>query len=396
METVSKNNCDYPGFPNIQNRFTIFPYLHAPRLIFRHKEAVMSFYVVKRDIVSMKTDAIVNAANPRLLEGGGVCGAIFAAAGADTMRTACAALAPIGTGDAVLTPGFQLPAKWVIHTAGPVYEGGASGEAALLRRSYKECLKLARSHHMKSIAFPLISAEIYGYPREEAFQIAEETINDFLKKYDMEVYLCLYPEAPGDISIPAQLDDFLRTQGILPESPIPPAGANACFELSYRPEETDSAALDAQKESVRYSLQKPETTCEERICADISEDLRHIIKELDAPFSEKLLRLIDAKGMTDPEVYNAAYIDRRLFNKMKSPNYRPRKDTVLALVFGLRLTLEEANELLCAAGYALTPASKTDMICTYFLTHHMYDVAIVNSYLLDYDQKPLGYNMRNA
>lgn len=352
----------------------------------------MSFYVVKRDIVSMKTDAIVNAANPRLLEGGGVCGAIFAAAGADAMRAACAALAPIGTGDAVLTPGFQLPAKWVIHTAGPVYEGGASGEAALLRRSYRECLRLARSHHMKSIAFPLISAGIYGYPREEAFQIAEETINDFLKKCDMEVYLCLYPEAPQDTSIPAQLDDFLRAQGILPESPIPPAVADAYFELSYRPKKTDSAALEVQKESVRHS----EPVYEAGIYADISEDLRHIIKALDAPFSEKLLRLIDAKGMTDPEVYNAAYIDRRLFNKMKSPNYRPRKDTVLALAFGLRLTLEEANALLCAAGYALTPASKTDMICTYFLTRHMYDVAIVNSYLLDYDQKPLGYNMRNV
>lgn len=357
----------------------------------------MSFYVVKRDIVSMKTDAIVNAANTRLLEGGGVCGSIFAAAGAAAMRAACAALAPIRTGDAVLTPGFQLPAKWVIHTAGPMYEKGTSREAALLKHSYRECLKLARSHHMKSIAFPLISAGIYGYPREEAFQIAEETINDFLKKHDMDVYLCLYPgEAPEYTSIPAQLDDFLRAHGILPEGPIPPAGADACFELPCHLEEMASAALKVQKRSVKHSLLKPEPVCEKRICADISNDLRHIIKTLDAPFSEKLLRLIDAKGMTDPEVYNAAYIDRRLFNKMKSPNYRPRKDTVLALAFGLRLTLEEAKEFLCAAGYALTPASKTDMICTYFLTHHMYDVAIVNSYLLDYDQKPLGYNMRNA
>lgn len=157
----------------------------------------MPFIILQQDITALNVDAIVNAANTDLRQGGGVCGAIFRAAGAEDMRAACEPLAPIRTGDAVLTPGFRLPATFVIHTAGPVYRDGNSGEAELLRRSYANSLNLAAEHGCESLAFPLISAGIYGYPKDEALRIACETVTDFLSAYegDMKVLLTLFDKS---------------------------------------------------------------------------------------------------------------------------------------------------------------------------------------------------------
>lgn len=147
------------------------------------------FSVVQEDITKMKVDAIVNAANTRLMAGGGVCGAIFRAAGYEQLQAACDKLAPISTGDAVITPGFNLPAKFIIHTAGPIYKGGNFGEEEKLCACYKNSLQLAQENNLKSIAFPLISSGIYGYPPLEALKVAIATIENFLMTADMEVYL---------------------------------------------------------------------------------------------------------------------------------------------------------------------------------------------------------------
>jgi O-acetyl-ADP-ribose deacetylase (regulator of RNase III) len=152
----------------------------------------MPFFKVQNDITKMETDAIVNAANRRLRVGGGVCGAIFRAAGVEKLQAACNGLGPIETGQAVITDGFKLPAKYIIHTAGPIYQGGTHGEEALLRSCYMNSLQLAKEHGCKSIAFPLISSGIYGYPKEEALSVAEEAIGDFLTSNEMDVYLVLF------------------------------------------------------------------------------------------------------------------------------------------------------------------------------------------------------------
>ncbi|HHU22879.1 MAG TPA: macro domain-containing protein [Clostridiales bacterium] len=154
----------------------------------------MSFKIVNNDITKMHVDAIVNAANTGLKEGGGVCGAIFRAAGAEKLRAACSKLAPIKTGEAVITPGFNLPAKYIIHTAGPIYRDGKQRERELLRSCYLNSLKLAMENHCKSIAFPLISSGIYGYPKEEAKAAAVEAIEEFLNTNgdEMEVYLIIF------------------------------------------------------------------------------------------------------------------------------------------------------------------------------------------------------------
>jgi O-acetyl-ADP-ribose deacetylase (regulator of RNase III) len=130
------------------------------------------------DITTLDTDAIVNAANESLAPGGGVCGAIHRAAGPDLAR-ACAAIGHCPTGEARITPGFRLPAANVIHAVGPVWRGGGEGEAELLASAYRSALRLAEEHGLRSIAFPAISTGIYGYPLEQATEVAVRTVREF-------------------------------------------------------------------------------------------------------------------------------------------------------------------------------------------------------------------------
>jgi O-acetyl-ADP-ribose deacetylase (regulator of RNase III) len=152
----------------------------------------MSLKIIHADITKQKTDAIVNAANTSLRAGGGVCGAIFAAAGAKNLQTACNKLAPIKTSEAVITPGFNLPSKYIIHAAGPIYRGGGHSEEKLLHDTYTNALKCAVENGCKSIAFPLISSGIYGYPKDEDLAVAKSAINEFITDHDLDVILVLY------------------------------------------------------------------------------------------------------------------------------------------------------------------------------------------------------------
>ncbi len=156
----------------------------------------MPFTIVQQDITTMKVDAIVNAANTELRMGGGVCGAIFQAAGAKQLQAACSKVSPIQTGGAAVTPGFQLPAKYVIHAAGPIYNRRNPEQSrALLRSAYLESLKLAAENGCKSLAFPLISSGIYGYPKDEALEVARQSIQEFLQDHDMDIYLALFDKS---------------------------------------------------------------------------------------------------------------------------------------------------------------------------------------------------------
>jgi len=154
----------------------------------------MSLNIIKSDITTMNVDAIVNAANTNLKMGSGVCGAIFKAADASNLQAACDNLAPIKTGEAVLTQGFKLPAKYIIHTAGPIYRGGKCGEEKLLHDSYTNSLTCAVKNNCNSIAFPLISSGVYGYPKIEALQIAISAIREFIQEHDIEVFLIIFDD----------------------------------------------------------------------------------------------------------------------------------------------------------------------------------------------------------
>lgn len=327
----------------------------------------MPFSIVRQDITKMNVDAIVNAANTDLAMGGGVCGAIFEAAGPAKLQSACRPLAPIRTGEAVITPGFDLPARYVIHTAGPVYHGGNSGEEQLLYSSYKNSLSLAMQNQCESIAFPLISAGIYGYPKVEALQVATRAIQDFLRHFEMEIYLAVFDRQAFAIS-----EELLRDVADY-------------LEDHFEGEEPLSAG-ERKLLPVESAILYRSFTMEEK-----SQDLETLMDQLDLPFSEALLRMIDEKGMTDVEVYRKANIDRKLFSKIRAgKGYVPSKRTALALTIALEASVEEANRLLRTAGYALSPSQKSDVIIRYFLINRRYDIFAINEVLFTYDLPLLG------
>ena len=341
----------------------------------------MPFTVVRQDITKMKVDAIVNAANTDLQMGGGVCGAIFKAAGAAQLQAACDKLAPIKTGEAVITSGFDLPAKFVIHAAGPVYRyQNAEQSEKLLRSAYMESLRLAIENNCESIAFPLISSGIYGYPKDEALQVATAAIQDFLINNDIDITLVVFDKSAFTVSrelldaVESYIDEhYVDTHQIMRRK-----------------------LLDVERQAISEADERANIFNEpllEEILAPIGAPapLDDLVGNLDEPFSQMLLRLIDAKGMTDVEVYKRANLDRKLFSKIRSnKGYMPSKRTAIALAVALELSLDETDDLLERAGYALSHAVKFDVIVEYFITNGKYDVFEINEVLFEYDQPLLG------
>jgi len=335
----------------------------------------MPFTIVRQDITKMKVDAIVNAANTDLAMGGGVCGAIFKAAGASDLQAACKKLAPIQTGDAVITPGFGLFAKCIIHTAGPVYRGGKNGEEVGLRLCYTNSLKRAVENKCKSIAFPLISSGIYGYPKDEALRVATEGIRDFLREHDLEVSLAVYDKAAFAVSekLLGEVESYID-ENYVEEHKF------RRFELL----DVECKALNI-KEFSCYNIAAPMQG------PNAGAGIDDLIDNLDEPFSATLLRLIDSKGKTDVEVYKRANLDRKLFSKIRNgKGYMPGKRTAIALAVALELSLGETEDLLERAGYALSHSQKFDVIVEYFIVSGKYDIFEINEVLFKYDQPLLG------
>lgn len=334
----------------------------------------MPIEIVRNDITKMHVDAIVNAANASLLGGGGVDGAIHRAAGPRLLEE-CRSLHGCKTGDAKITSGYNLPCKHVIHTVGPVWQDGLHGEEALLRSCYQRALQLAQEHSCKSIAFPLISSGIYGYPKDQALRVATDTIGDFLiqrtDETDMLVYIVVFDKASFKISEKLY------------------AGITEYIDDIYAYDHSDSGYRRMAQFASSRALEEPPMTC---MCAppEIG-SLEDALGMIDESFAAMVLRKIDEKGMTDPECYKKANLDRKLFSKLrKDMNYRPKKQTALALAIALELPLEETKELLMKAGYALSHSDKGDIIVEYFILNHMYDIFDINAALYSFDQVPLG------
>lgn len=345
----------------------------------------MPFNIIRNDIVKMQVDAIVNAANPELKQGGGVCGRIFEAAGAEQMQVACDTIAFCPTGRAVITPAFQLPAKFVIHTVGPVWRGGGQGEEALLRSAYRSSLELASKHGLKSIAFPLISSGSFRYPYEQAFAVALDEISRFLFESDMQVTLVMFDQTATALGfklrhdLKSYIDDHYVEEHRIRNRRDPYSPQAALYEKHAKPARKEPE--HPQEYDWDYlPLALPSMAMEE-----------DFVFPKEKTFSEALLSLIDAKDMTDVETYKGSNIDRRLFSKIRSnPGYAPSKSTVLALSIGLKLSVEDAQDLLARAGFAFSPCDTRDLIVRYFLERGEHDIATVNAALYDFDQGLLG------
>ena len=336
----------------------------------------MPLKIVRNDITKMQVDAIVNPTNHTLLSDGGVDGAIHRAAG-DKLRAACEKLGRLTVGEAKLTHGFELPAKYVIHTVGPVYRDGNHGEAAQLAACYRSALSLARKKRCKSVAFPLISSGVFGYPKDRALQVATDEIGAFLLENDMMVYLVVFDSDAYRISerlftdVTAYIDDRYverhrnrcASRRII-EEPMVGYGMP-----SARPQEAAFASIP----------------CEEKGFP------RGFSIELDESFSQMLLRKIDESGMTDAQCYKKANVDRKLFSKIRGDvHYKPSKPTAIAFAIALELSLPETEEMLKKAGFALSHSNKFDIIIEYAIQNGIYDIYRINEILFAFDQSLLG------
>lgn len=333
----------------------------------------MPLYIIRQDITKVKCDAIVNAANSTLLGGGGVDGAIHKVAGAGLLEE-CKTLGGCDTGEAKITKGYNLPCKYVIHTVGPVWRDGKSGEKFLLESCYKKSLALAKEHNCETVAFPLISSGIYGYPKEQALAVAVDTISAFLFDNEMTVYIVVYDKASYQIS--EELFDDVQEY----------IDDNYVDELQER-------------QPSRYRMMRPIEIQSRPFLDEIEEDcsipkgisLEDMLSEIDDNFAVTLLKLIDLKGISDVECYKKANVSKQTWYKiMNEKNYKPSKNTVIAFAIALELTLEETNHLLSTVGFALSKSNKFDIIIEYFLIKGEYNVFTINETLFKFDQVCLG------
>ena len=333
----------------------------------------MPLEIVRNDITKMTVDAIVNAANSSLLGGGGVDGCIHRAAG-PKLLSECKALGGCNTGKAKITGGYDLPAKYVIHTVGPIYKDGKHGEKALLESCYRESLALAKEHNCETVAFPLISSGVYGYPKDQALKVAIDVLSDFLLENDMTVYIVIFDKAAYKISeklfndIAEYIDDNYVD-----------------MFTDYRRERS---RMNYPCASVMPIAVEPEFESREKSDDD---DIDLKLKQIDESFSQMLLRKIDEKGMTDAECYKKANIDRKLFSKIRNDvHYKPSKPTAIAFAIALELTLHETEDMLKKAGFALSHSNRFDIIIEYFISKGNYNIYEINEALFAFDQSLLG------
>lgn len=338
----------------------------------------MPFRIIRNDITKVKADAVVNAANSSLLGGGGVDGAIHRAAGPELLKE-CRTLGGCNTGDAKITKGYKMPCKYIIHTVGPIWNGGRSGEKEQLYSCYKKSLELAKEYECGSVAFPLISSGVYGYPKDKALDVAVSAITDFLEENDMDITMVVFDK--NAVSVSEKLISDVKKY----------------IDDNYA--EEHSSYFSRRNKEIRFWGECDEPYSKmladrEYRAPESYDDLSACFEDfdkLDEIFSQALLRMIDEKGLTDVQVYKKANIDRRLFSKIRSDmNYKPKKQTAIALAVALELDIQETQKLLEKAGYTLSNSIKFDVIIKYFIENKKYNIYEINETLFAFDQSLIG------
>ena len=349
----------------------------------------MPFEIVRNDITNMCVDAIVNTANPRPVIGLGADSMIHEKAGPQLLA-ARQKIGSIACGSATITPAFDLRAKYVIHTVGPVWDGGSYGEETLLRNCYDNSLKLALKYHCQSIAFPLISTGNYGFPKDKALQIAISAFSTFLLEHEMQIYLVVFDRKAFKLS--EQL-----FQGVA--SYIDQNYVDTCEKMAYGVAEEIRRSRNRRRQDMeicesavlRESLSCAPMEAPKAAPMPKAISLEDMLKQADAGFTETLLKLIDQTGKKDSEIYKKALLTKQHFSKIRNnPNYKPTKPTAIALALALELDLEATKDLIGRAGYALTNSSKFDLIIRYFIEQGNYNVVEINIALYEFDQPLLG------
>lgn len=358
----------------------------------------MPFSIVRNDIARMEADAIVNTANPRPVIGAGTDAAVHEKAGPELLE-ARKRIGDLPVGEAAVTPGFGLAARYVIHVSSPWWKDGQSGEEALLRQCYDRALALALERNCVSVAFPLLAAGTYGFPRDRALRIAEAAFRDFLEDHEMMIWLVVFDRKSFQVSealfrsVESYLDEAYVKEKLEKEY----RGPRNRFRRLRRREEREYLYEDACPAPMPApspsgsALNQPPTAGMASEKKPSKADLEEQLRKLDQGFSETLLAFIDASGKKDSEVYKRANVDRKLFSKIKNkPDYRPTKYTALAFAFALELDLDQTKDLLAKAGHALSHSNRFDVIVEYFLLRREYDLFQINEVLFAFDQPLIG------
>ena len=331
----------------------------------------MPLEIIRNDITKVHVDAIVNAANESLLGGGGVDGAIHKAAGPELLEE-CKTLGGCRVGEAKITSGYNLPAKYIIHTVGPIWQGGHGDEEKLLYDCYRNSLELAKKHRLESIAFPLISSGSFGYPKDKALSAAISAIGSFLMDNDMMVYLVVYDKKAFQLSekLFSSIEEFIDDRYTEDRRPYGTTYRQDAMLREY--DLGEAVSFDGPQKGSRRSLEK-------------------VVENRGETFSQMLLRLIDDKGLVDSEVYKRANIDRRHFSKIRNDmDYKPSKATAVAFAIALELNLDQTRDLLLSAGFALSNSNKFDLIVEFFIQDGNYNIFEINEALFAFDQTTLG------
>lgn len=366
----------------------------------------MPFQIIRNDITRVKADAIVNTANPKPCFGRGTDSAIYHAAGVEQLLAARREIGEIAPGQAARTEAFALQAKHIIHTVGPEWNGGKSGEREVLRSCYEKSLELAAKLNCTSIAFPLISSGAYGFPKGEALNIALSEIGKFLLTHEMDIFLVVLSRKSLELSeaLVGDIEQYIdehAANGLLrseygSEYPAETRrGRDRELHLFHSRQEADEAALyDGMMESLaRKSVREeiPEPMLAPSASDRSEKSLDEVLNETGETFQQRLLSLIDKSGMDEVTVYKKANIDRKVFSRIRSrEDYRPRKKTAVAFAIALELDMPTTRDLLSRAEFAFSPSNRFDLIVTYFIDHKIYDIFKINAALFRYGEQTLG------
>lgn len=345
----------------------------------------MPFQIIRNDITKVKADIIVNTANPQPKAGSGTDRAVYKAAGSDALLAERRKIGNIMPGQAAVTPAFDLPAKYIIHTVGPAWIDGNHGERDILHSCYEKSLVIAEKLSAHSIAFPLIATGAYGFPKDEALSIALNAISRFLLYHDMKVILVVFDSKAFELSgkLVGDIDEYIDEHNV-----------SLLREEEYSGRYRNTGYIRRRgEERLEYPEHIRESADEAIAASAIRENksLDQILDDAGDSFQQRLFKLIDASGMDDVTVYKKANIDRKVFSSIRCKvDYTPKKKTAVAFAIALKLDLPAMLDLLSRAGIAFSPSSKFDLIITYCVNNGIYDIFEINAILFKYGQPILG------
>lgn len=350
----------------------------------------MPFKIIRNDITKVCADVIVNTANPNPIYGGGTDQAIYEAAGIDSLLKERKKIGTISRGEIAVTDAFALKAKYIIHTVGPTWVDGSHSEFETLESCYIKSLEKAVELDCESIAFPLISTGVYGFPRDKALQIAVSVFSRFLLSHEIQIILVVFDKTSFRLSgkIVGDIDSYIDANYVRQKRQREYSRRS---RSNLREEEPEWNEIEYVEKMACYEEPEESISMLEPKILPSSVSIEDELDHIGASFHDKLFELIDQSGIDNKDIWKSANLDRKHFSKIQcDSNYHPKKKTVMALCIALKLDLEQSKDLLARADWAFSPSSKVDLIVQKAILDKQYDIFQLNVVLFKYTNEILG------